>query len=210
MRFEQHHQRPEKHFALEEHFLSMNFSRIVGVDEAGRGALAGPVVAAAVCFEKKPEALLYDIKDSKKIAERKREALFDTLIALPHIDYAVGIVDAMGIDAMNILQASLYAMQIAVSNLKQQADLCLVDGHIPFKSDIKQYTLTKGDDRCISIGAASIIAKVTRDRMMRQYHQDYPIYDFIKHKGYATAVHKQAIVEHGMSPLHRKSFQFSR
>ncbi|MCI5071662.1 ribonuclease HII [bacterium] len=210
MRFEQQHHRPEKYYALEEYFQTMNFSHITGVDEAGRGALAGPVVAAAVCFKQKPLELLYDIKDSKKIAERKREALFDTLIALPYIDYAVGIVDASSIDTMNILQASLYAMQIAVSNLKQQADLCLVDGHIPFKSDIKQYTLTKGDDRCISIGAASIIAKVTRDRMMRQYHEEYPLYDFIKHKGYATTVHKQAIVEHGMSPLHRKSFQLKR
>lgn len=197
----------EKHYGLEEHFHEQKFKRIAGLDEAGRGCLAGPVVAAAVVFESKPESLLYDIRDSKKIAELKRERLFDTLMAMPGVDIGLGIVDAQTIDTMNILRASLHAMHVASEKLKQKPDLCLVDGNQNMPTAIKQYTLIKGDDRSISIGAASIIAKVWRDRMMRNYALEYPEYGFIKNKGYGTKIHREAIAQCGLSDLHRKSFK---
>ena len=177
---------------------------IAGIDEAGRGPLAGPVVSAAVIL---PVAFRDpDINDSKKISAKKRQQLYEVIYAHA-VTIGIGIVDSIEIDRINILQASLLAMAMAVKNLDPQPDYLLIDGIFPISTDLPQQPIAKGDALSISIAAASIIAKVTRDRLMQRYHHYYPQFDFSKHKGYPTAAHREAIRKFGCCPIHRKSFK---
>lgn len=181
--------------------------RIAGVDEAGRGPLAGPVVAGAVIL--KGGRPPYPLVDSKTITEKRREELFEWLY-VSGAEIGVGIVEPDEIDRINILQASLLAMKIASEKLDPFPDKLLIDGQFTIKSldgKIDQEAIIKGDTKVESISAASIIAKVTRDRIMKSYHAEYPQYNFPKHKGYPTAAHKRAILDHGPSPIHRLTFR---
>ena len=176
---------------------------IAGIDEAGRGPLAGPVVAAAVILPHDIE--LPDVNDSKKISEKKRERLYDEINDAA-LAVGVGVVHEEEIDEKNVLQATFKAMHQSVGKLSIQPDILLVDGN---KADIRHYeqkSIIDGDQKSLSIAAASIIAKVTRDRMMRQYDIVFPQYGFAKHKGYGTKQHMEAIISRKASPIHRKSF----
>ncbi|MCG8641147.1 MAG: ribonuclease HII [Desulfobacterales bacterium] len=192
-----------------EHKAALKGYRLIaGVDEAGRGPLAGPVVSAAVVFPenfilKGPLAL---INDSKKLSEKKRLTLFP-LIKNQAVAVSVGIVDNRQIDRINILQAALLSMKRAVESLDTVPDLLLIDGKFTIDSTIDQHAIIKGDSKSASIAAASIIAKVTRDEIMADLHRQYPVYNFIRHKGYPTQAHKQAILDHGPCPVHRFSFK---
>jgi ribonuclease HII len=174
-----------------------------GVDEAGRGPLAGPVVAAAVILPR--ERMIPNLNDSKKVPQPMREFLFEQIKALA-VSVGVGIVEPAEIDRINILRAALLAMEMAVKNLNPQPDWLLIDGNIPTSLLIPQETIIKGDFLCHSIAAASIIAKVTRDSIMCDYHNIYPQYNFNTHKGYATKEHLEAIRTYGSCPIHRKTF----
>ena len=176
---------------------------ICGIDEAGRGPLAGPVVAGAVVLDKTKE-ILY-LNDSKKLSEKKREALFDEIMEKA-IAVGVGIVDEKVIDDINILQATYKAMRLAIDNLKVKPQILLNDAVIIPDVDIPQEKIIKGDAKSVSIAAASIIAKVTRDRLMTEYDEKYPDYGFAGHKGYGTAAHIEKIKEIGPCPIHRRSF----
>ncbi len=180
----------------------MGFSAIAGVDEAGRGPWAGPVVAAAVVLN--PDDFPDGLNDSKKLTEARREALFDAIHACAHV--GIGIADEAKIDELNILHASLAAMADAVENLPAAADFALIDGNKLAPLPCPGKTVVKGDGKSLSIAAASIIAKVTRDRMMRDLAETYPGYGFERHKGYGTAQHQSALAELGPCPHHRKSF----
>jgi ribonuclease HII len=176
---------------------------VCGCDEAGRGPLAGPVVAAAVVL---PEGLVIEgLDDSKKLSEKKREKLFDVIVE-SCVDYGIGICDVSEIEEMNILNASMTAMNRAVAKLKNKPDLALVDGNIVRGFEMRAVPVVKGDAICPSISAASILAKVTRDRMVAELDKDYPEYGFAKHKGYGTKDHREAILKYGPSPIHRMSF----
>jgi len=179
--------------------------RIAGLDEAGRGPLAGPVVAAAVVF---PEGLLIPgVTDSKQLDEGRRERLYDEIIAAS-IAYGIGIVDERTIDEVNILEASLIAMERALECISPPPDHLLIDGNFILpRVSIPQRPIVKGDCLSHSIAAASILAKVTRDRLMRDLHERYPQYNFQKHKGYGTKEHRELIRRHGPCEAHRKSFQ---
>lgn len=180
------------------------FNYICGIDEAGRGPLAGPVVVASVIM---PEnSMIEGVNDSKKVSEKKREKLYDQILN-EAISYGVAIIGQDEIDEINILNATKKGLTISLQELSQKPDLILVDAlsgintlGIPYESIIK------GDAKCYSIAAASIIAKVTRDRIMREWDKIYPEYGFEKHKGYGTAAHIAAIREHGLCPIHRRSF----
>ncbi len=181
-----------------------NMNYICGIDEAGRGPLAGPVVVASVIMPK--ESMIEGVNDSKKVSEKKREELYDKIIE-EAISYGVGIIDHNKIDEINILNATKLGLTTSLQELKVKPNLILVDAlnkidtlGIPYKAIIK------GDALCYSISCASIIAKVTRDRIMRQWDEIYPMYGFINHKGYGTATHIQAIKEYGLCPIHRRSF----
>ncbi|MBW1783215.1 MAG: ribonuclease HII [Deltaproteobacteria bacterium] len=176
---------------------------IAGVDEAGRGPLAGPVVAAAVIFAGCPE--LPGVRDSKKMTERKRDEAF-VLIQRKALATGIGVVSRQTIDECNILKASLEAMSRAVTALDPRPEILLVDGIHPVPIPIIQKCLKKGDQICRSISAASILAKVYRDRIMRAYHKMYPVYDFDKNKGYGTRHHLAALRQYGPCPVHRLSF----
>lgn len=176
---------------------------ICGIDEAGRGPLAGPVVAGAVVLPKNSK-ILY-INDSKKLSEKKRNELYD-VIYKEAISVGVGIASPLRIDEINILQATYEAMREAIQKLSIKPDILLNDAVTIPGIDITQIPIIKGDAKSITIGAASIIAKVTRDRMMQEYSEIFPDYGFEKHKGYGTAVHIQAIKEFGPCPIHRQSF----
>lgn len=177
---------------------------IAGVDEAGRGPLAGPVVSAAVIL---PENFdIRGINDSKKLSEKKRTALFPK-IQSQAIAFGIGIADHGEIDRINILQASLLSMKRAVDDLGLIPDYLLIDGKFTIDSNIDQRPVIKGDTLSLSIAAASILAKVTRDRIMTDLDLQYPEYEFKRHKGYPTKAHKQAILAHGPCPIHRKSFK---
>jgi ribonuclease HII len=177
---------------------------IAGVDEAGRGPLAGPVVSAAVIL---PTA--FDdsgVTDSKKLTAAKRDILYER-IYVQAVAVGIGIVDPLEIDRINILQASLLAMAMAVKNLVPRPGFLLIDGTFRIPSDLPQEAIPKGDALSISIAAASIIAKVTRDRLMQNYHHYYPQFDFPRHKGYPTESHRAAIQKYGCCPIHRRSFR---
>ena len=177
---------------------------ICGIDEAGRGPLAGPAVVASVIMPK--ESMIEGVNDSKKVSEKKREELYDKIIE-EAITYGVGIIDEKVIDEINILESTKKGLTTSLQELKVKPNLILVDAlnridtlGIPYQSIIK------GDALCYSISCASIIAKVTRDRIMRQWDEIYPMYGFEKHKGYGTSAHIQAIKEHGICQIHRRSF----
>ena len=179
------------------------YSLICGVDEAGRGPLAGPVFAAAVIL---PEGLDdLGINDSKKLSEKKRDALFD-LICEKAVAYSIASASEKEIDEINILNATFLAMKRAVEGLKVKPDFALIDGNRKPNTGIEEMTLVKGDAKSISIAAASILAKVSRDRYLLELDEKYPEYQFKKHKGYPTALHYEMIKEHGISPVHRLSF----
>lgn len=179
------------------------YANICGIDEAGRGPLCGPVVAGAVILPKNCD-ILY-INDSKKLSEKMRDVLYDE-ISEGAIAWAVGVVSPERIDEINILQATYEAMRIAIDKLKVKPDILLNDAVIIPQVDIPQIKIIKGDAKSQSIAAASIMAKVTRDRMMQEYDKLYPEYGFAKHKGYGTKAHIEALHEFGPSPIHRKSF----
>lgn len=199
---------------IEENLYKEGITSIAGIDEAGRGPLAGPVVVACVVMPR--ESMIEGVNDSKKVSEKKRERLYDEIIN-EAIGYGVGIINQQEIDRINILNATKEGLTLAIKemekNLKEKnsdfekPEIILVDAltkidtdHIPYRSIIK------GDSKSYSIAAASIIAKVTRDRIMRQWDEVYPMYGFARHKGYGTAAHIAAIKEHGLCPLHRRSF----
>lgn len=177
---------------------------IAGIDEAGRGPLAGPVVAAAVIL---PQGYSHPIlTDSKKLTHRKRDILFDELTSDAAILWSFSVVEADEIDRLNILRATHEGMRRAVTGLSQKPEHALIDG-LPVKPfPIEQTALVGGDGLSFSIAAASIVAKVTRDRLMLALDEKYPVYGFAKHKGYGTAAHLAALKEHGPSPIHRRSF----
>lgn len=180
------------------------FLRVAGVDEVGRGPLAGPVVSAAVVLPSSfPQS---GIRDSKKLTPGKREQLFE-LIYDQAVSIGLGIIDPVEIDRRNILQAALLSMAIAVENLNPQPDFLLIDGIFKIQSDVAQMPVAKGDNQSTSIAAASIVAKVTRDRMMKRYHVEYPQFGFDAHKGYPTRAHRSAIQKFGSCPIHRRSFK---
>jgi ribonuclease HII len=197
--------------SFEREFWARGLRFVAGVDEAGRGPLAGPVVAAAVILpahwaESGCEQTLLKLNDSKQLTEAQREAFFTILTAHPEIRFGIAIVDAKTIDRINILQATHRAMNEALAQLSPPPEHTLVDGlrvkSIPFP----QTALVKGDARSYSIAAASVLAKVTRDRLMRDFDRQFPHYGFAGHKGYGTAAHLEAIAAHGPCPIHRKSF----
>ncbi len=176
---------------------------ICGVDEAGRGPLAGPVFAAAVIL---PEGHIIDgVNDSKKLSEKKRDVLFDKIID-ECVSYSVGMATEKEIDEINILQATFLAMKRAVDHLDIKPDLALVDGNRVPPMDTEVLTIVKGDAKSASIAAASIIAKVSRDRYMLRLAEQYPQYEFERHKGYGTKLHYEKIAEYGICDAHRKTF----
>ena len=183
--------------------LKHQYPILCGVDEAGRGPLAGPVVAAAVVL---PEGLeLPGLNDSKKLTEPQRDALFLD-ICTKATTYGIGIATEEEIDKINILNATYQAMNRAIENMALTPDLCLIDGNRASKINYVNQCIVKGDSKCASIAAASILAKVYRDKIMQALHADYPQYGFERHKGYPTKLHYVALDEHGPSAVHRKSF----
>lgn len=179
------------------------YEYICGIDEVGRGPFAGPVVAGAVILPKNCDILF--INDSKKLTEKKREELYD-IIMEKAVSYGIGVVSPERIDEINILQATYEAMRFAISDLSVKPTLLLNDAVTIPEVDIKQVPIIKGDAKSISIGAASIIAKVTRDRMMVQYAELYPEYHFEANKGYGSKAHIEALQKYGPTPIHRRSF----
>ena len=190
-------------FEFEKAAMEKGFNVICGIDEAGRGPLCGPVCAAAVILPVDCE--IEGINDSKKLSEKKREALFDIIISKA-IAYSVSMVDAKTIDEINILQATFLAMRNAVNGLSVKPDYALVDGNRKPGLDIMEETVVKGDAKSVSIAAASILAKVTRDRYMYEMDKKYPEYQFAKHKGYGTKLHYEMIAENGICEEHRRTF----
>jgi ribonuclease HII len=190
-------------FSFESAALDQGHTIICGIDEAGRGPWAGPVVASAVILD--PKNIPHGLNDSKKLNEAKREFLFDPILQSSHV--GIGIVSAKEIDEINILQATFLAMQRAFAQLKVTPQLALIDGNKSPKLTCKTQTIIGGDAKSLSIAAASIIAKVTRDRIMHQHNETYPHYGFAKHKGYGTAAHTAALALHGPCAEHRKSFK---
>ncbi len=188
----------------ETHYWSYGFIHVAGVDEVGRGPLAGPVVAAAVVFS--PDIAIEGIDDSKKLTEEKREELFSPIMSKA-ISVGLGVVDHAMIDKINILRAAQLAMKRAIDNLNVKPEIVLADGR-GFSYDLLRCeNIIGGDAKVFSIAAASIIAKVHRDRMMKDLDAQYPQYGFAKHKGYATKEHLEAIRAHGLCSIHRKSFR---
>ena len=190
-------------FALEMQARAGGHTVIAGVDEAGRGPWAGPVVAAAVILD--PERTPDGIADSKKLTEERREQLFDAIFATS--DVGVAFADAERIDRDNVLAATMWAMQRAVAELPRAPSLVLVDGNRAPAIECAVQTIIKGDALSLSIAAASIIAKVSRDRMMARLDVQYPGYGFAQHKGYGTAQHSAALTRLGVTPMHRRSFK---
>jgi ribonuclease HII len=193
---------PKDYF--ERMYYGQGYQRIAGVDEVGRGPLAGPVVAAAVILPK--DGIGEELFDSKKISSRKREELYE-LILLKALGVGIGTIGQEEIDLLNIFQATLKAMALAIENLPASPDFILIDGLQGLTLPIPQKPIRKGDQLSNSIAAASIMAKVTRDRMMMECHQRYPQYNFARHKGYGTKEHRIAIEKFGVCELHRKTFR---
>ncbi|MFH0948669.1 MAG: ribonuclease HII [Elusimicrobiota bacterium] len=189
-------------FSFDKKFRRFDF--VVGVDEAGRGPLAGPVVSAAVVLGK--NTFIKNLNDSKKLNPKVRYSVYKEIIK-KCIDYQVGIVNHLVIDRINILEATKLSMKIAVKKLGVKPDLVLIDGNQPIDIKIAQKTIIKGDSKSASIAAASVIAKVTRDMLMKKYDRQFPNYGFAKHKGYGTKFHIETIKTFGPCKIHRKSFE---
>ena len=189
---------------FEKSLTALGFGLIAGTDEAGRGPLAGPVVSAAVILPSGFDD--QGVDDSKKLVPARREQLYARIHSEAHA-VGIGVVEAADIDRINILQAARRSMALAVGQLSPQPDFVLVDGNCDIPLPLPQQAVVKGDSRSISIAAASIIAKVLRDRMMQDYHRAFPQFGFDRHKGYPTKAHKAAIAAHGPCPIHRRSFK---
>jgi ribonuclease HII len=189
-------------FQYERMLWSRGYSMLAGMDEAGRGPLAGPVVSACVIFE--PSVMIEGVYDSKALTSKKREELCE-LIKSKAVCYGVGSVDNDTIDKINILEATKLSMKRAVASLSQKPDYILIDA-VKMDLGIKSEGIIKGDQKSFTIAAASIIAKVSRDRFMDAIHGEYPEYCWNENKGYGTESHREAIKKHGLSPYHRKSF----
>ena len=188
---------------FEQKAISKGYKHICGVDEAGRGPLAGPVCAAAVIL---PEnTIIEGVNDSKKLSEKKREALFEVIKANA-VSYSIAYSSVEEIESMNILNATMLAMKRAVEGLDVKADYAMIDGNRLPDLAIDSEFIIKGDAKSVSIACASILAKVSRDRLLYKYAEEYPEYGFDKHKGYGTKAHTQAINEYGPCPYHRMSF----
>lgn len=188
---------------FEKEALAKGYKAVCGVDEAGRGPLAGPVCAAAVIL---PEGVIIDgVNDSKKLSEKKRESLFD-VIREQALSYSIAYATVDEIEEINILNATMLAMRRAIDGLDIKADYAMIDGNKIPPLDIDAECIVKGDAKSMSIACASIIAKVSRDRLLYKYAEEYPMYGFDKHKGYGTKVHREAILKYGPCPYHRKSF----
>jgi len=192
------------------------FKRVLGLDEAGRGPLAGSVVAAAVMLRKskiknkKSKILFKTVKDSKKLSPKKREEIYKNLIKNSSIEWAIGRTSEKVIDKINILEATKLAMKRAVRNLEKKmtkkANFLILDGGFKINLDVPQKSIKKADNKVFSVAAASIIAKVSRDRAMKRYHKKYQKYGFNKHKGYPTKLHRKMLKKHGPCKIHRKTF----
>ncbi len=188
---------------FEKEALAKGYKSVCGVDEAGRGHLAGPVCAAAVIL---PEGVIIDgVNDSKKLSEKKRESLFD-VIREQALSYSIAYATVDEIEEINILNATMLAMRRAIDGLDIKADYAMIDGNKIPPIDIDAECIVKGDAKSMSIACASILAKVSRDRLLYKYAEEYPMYGFDKHKGYGTKVHREAILKYGPCPYHRKSF----
>jgi len=182
---------------------------VVGLDEAGRGPLAGPVVAGAVFIFKKDFSEIKKIKsvrDSKKLSGKKRKEVYDILINNPRIKWGIGVVSEKVIDKINIFEANKLAMKKAIKSLKKKPDFLVLDGNFKIDVPFNQKSIIKADEKVFSCSMASIIAKVTRDRIMERYHKKYPLYKFNRHKGYPTKLHFKLLKKHGPCKIHRKSF----
>ena len=179
------------------------YQYVCGVDEAGRGPLCGPVAAAAVIMPK--DSFIDGVNDSKKLTEKKREELYEKIVK-EAIAYHVCLIDNKEIDEINILNATLKAMETAINGLSVKADFALIDGNRNKGITTPNQTVVKGDSKSYSIACASILAKVTRDRLMEEYDKMYPEYGFSKHKGYGTKAHYEAIEKYGITPIHRRTF----
>jgi ribonuclease HII len=190
-------------YSYESAAMVKGYKNICGIDEAGRGPLAGPVCAAAVIL---PEGLVIEgLNDSKKLSEKKREALFN-VITKEAIAYSIAFADEKEIDDINILQATFLAMKRACDGLEIKADYAIIDGNRMPELEIDGETVVKGDGKVPSVAAASILAKVSRDRLMYEYDKKYPEYQFAKHKGYGTKIHNEAILKYGPCEIHRMTF----
>ena len=188
--------------SIEKNKNNLNYKLIAGVDEAGRGPWAGPVYSAAVILD--ISKIPAEINDSKKMSEKKRDEIYSRIVSEHH--YSIGVADVNEIDELNILQASLLSMKRAITNLHLYPDFVLIDGvHRP-NLDVDSENIIRGDSKSLSIAAASIIAKVERDRFMKKIDEEYPCYNWKKNKGYGTKEHQNALNIHGISKHHRKSF----
>lgn len=190
-------------YLYEEEAAAEGFSRVCGIDEAGRGPLAGPVFAACVVL--RPGEEIAGLNDSKKLSEKKRELLFDEITAHA-ADYSIAMASEQEIDEINILQATFLAMRRAFNDLHTKPDLALIDGNRAPGLEVAERTIVRGDAKSASIAAASILAKVSRDRYLYDLDSRYPQYQFAKHKGYGTKLHYEMLAQYGISPVHRRSF----
>lgn len=200
---EEERKRQDKLWEIEKSLKEKGYNYIAGVDEAGRGPLAGPVYAAAVILP--DDAEITGINDSKKLSPKKREELYDKITEIA-ISYSIFSVDEKEIDEINILNATHKAMNGAVNNLDKEPDYVIIDGNSIKGMEIPHETVVKGDAKSISIAAASILAKVARDRYIDKMGEEYPEYGFEKHKGYGTKAHTDAILKYGVCPIHRRTF----
>ena len=200
---EKEEERLQKMLEIEEGLYSKGIKLVCGVDEAGRGPLCGPVVAAAVIL--KPDSKIEGVNDSKKLSEKKREQVYEAIMENA-LAVGVGMSDVDVIESVNILNATKLAMKEAISKLKVQPEYVLIDGNQMIDITIPGETVVHGDAISESIAAASIVAKVTRDRMLIEWDKQYPEYGFAKHKGYGTKAHVEAIGKYGLTPIHRPSF----
>ena len=190
-------------YSIEQELHAQGFTCVCGVDEAGRGPLCGPVFAAACIL---PDGLYIEgLNDSKKLTEKKREKLFD-IIKKEAVAYSIASADVEEINEMNILEADLLAMRRAIDGLGVKADFAIIDGNIARDFPIPARAVVKGDSKSMSIAAASVLAKVARDRLCLELDREYPQYGIAKHKGYGTKEHKEALEKYGPSPIHRKKF----
>lgn len=190
-------------YSIENEYREKGFNVICGVDEAGRGPLAGPVYAAAVILPS--DCVIEGLNDSKKLTEKKREKLFDE-IKDKALAYGIASADEKEIDEINILNATFLAMKRAINSLSVKPDLALIDGNQKPHTDIEEVTVIKGDAKSMSIAAASVLAKVSRDRFMLEMAEKYPQYEFARHKGYGTKLHYEKIAQYGVCDIHRRTF----